>query len=202
MKNTLILTSVLLGCGLMMTGTHQTKSASYATNAATTTSAAVASKRTWDIANGNGPVGSISIMVDKSDYSLSVYDQKGWYATYPVVFGNNSLEDKKMEGDNNTPEGTFRITHKKPHDKWDRFMGIDYPTKESWEKFRLRKQRGEIPAKASIGGAIGIHGTWPREDFVIDKYKNWTMGCISMKRSEVEELYNYTPVGTQVTIRK
>ncbi len=45
----------------------------------------------------NGPVGSISIIIDKSDYELSVYDDKGWYATYPVVFGNNSLEDKKIE---------------------------------------------------------------------------------------------------------
>ena len=35
--------------------------------------------------------------------------------------------------------------------------------KESWEKFNQRKQRGEIPASASIGGAIGIHGTWPNE---------------------------------------
>lgn len=201
MKNTLILTSVLLGCGLMMTGTHQTKSVNNVTNAATST-ATVATKRSWNIDAGSGPVGAVSITIDKSDYSLSVYDSKGWYATYPVVFGNNSLEDKKMEGDNNTPEGTFRITHKKFHDKWDRFMGIDYPTKESWDKFKQRKKRGEIPASASIGGGVGIHGTFPHEDFVIDRYKNWTMGCISMKRSEVEELYSYTPVGTQVTIRR
>jgi lipoprotein-anchoring transpeptidase ErfK/SrfK len=88
------------------------------------------------------------------------------------------------------------------HEKWFRFMAIDYPTKESWEKFKLRKQRGEIPASASIGGAIGIHGTWPNEDFVIDKYKNWTMGCISMKKNDVMEVYGYTPVGTKVTIRR
>jgi murein L,D-transpeptidase YafK len=197
MKNTLILTSVLLGCGLMMTGTHQTKSVNNATSTTT-----IATKRSWNIDAGSGPVGSVSIVIDKSDYSLSVYDQKGWYATYPVVFGNNSLEDKKMEGDNNTPEGIFRISSKKFHDKWARFMGIDYPTKESWDKFKARKQRGEIPASASIGGGVGIHGTFPHEDFVIDRYKNWTMGCISMKRDEVNELYTYTPVGTQVTIRR
>ncbi|HEY2722182.1 MAG TPA: hypothetical protein VGI82_10680, partial [Chitinophagaceae bacterium] len=44
------------------------------------------------------PVGTIYIIIDKSDYELNVYDSKGWYATYPVVFGNNSLDDKKMEG--------------------------------------------------------------------------------------------------------
>lgn len=153
-------------------------------------------------AGTNGPVGVISIVIDKSDYELSVYDSRGWYATYPVVFGNNSLEDKKMEGDNNTPEGIFHINGKKNHEKWDRFMSLDYPTVESREKFSQRKERGEIPANARIGGGIGIHGTWPHEDFVIDRYKNWTMGCISMKRDDVEELFDISPVGTKVTIKK
>jgi murein L,D-transpeptidase YafK len=152
--------------------------------------------------NSSGPVGAVSIIIDKSDYELSIYDEKGWYATYPVVFGNSSLGDKKMEGDKNTPEGTFHINNKKLHDKWDRFMALDYPTDESREKFSQRKQRGEIPANARIGGGIGIHGTFPHEDFVIDRYKNWTMGCISMKRDDVEEIYQFTPVGTKVTIRK
>ncbi len=41
------------------------------------------------------PVGFVRIVIDKSDYELTVYDEQGWYATYPVVFGNNSLLDKK-----------------------------------------------------------------------------------------------------------
>jgi len=190
MKNILILSSVVLGSGLMVINPSHT---------GTTSSAGSSSKR---FRTNEGPAGGISIIIDKSDYSLSVYDDKGWYATYPVVFGNNSLEDKKMEGDKNTPEGTFRITSKRVHDKWYRFLGLDYPTKESWDKFKRRKQRGEIPASASIGGSIGIHGTWPHEDFVIDKYKNWTLGCISMKRDDVNEIYTYTPVGTKVVIRQ
>ena len=47
----------------------------------------------------SAPVGTVYILIDKSDYELSLYDEKGWYATYPVVFGNSSLSDKKMEGD-------------------------------------------------------------------------------------------------------
>jgi lipoprotein-anchoring transpeptidase ErfK/SrfK len=190
MKQVIVLISVLLGSGFHILSTvspssHvETKKLSKRLNA------------------GEGPAGTISIIIDKSDYELSVYDEKGWYATYPVVFGNSSLDDKKVAGDKNTPEGSFRITSKRVHDKWDRYMGIDYPTQESWEKFRKRKERGEIPENASIGGGIGIHGTFQHEDFVIDKYKNWTLGCISMKREDVEEVYNYTPIGTKVTIRK
>src|SRR6266496_1968964 len=58
------------------------------------------------------PVGKVSIVIDKSDYELNVYDDKGWFATYPCVFGNSSLDDKKMEGDRQTPEGVFHILSK------------------------------------------------------------------------------------------
>ena len=190
MKHVIVLTSVLLGSGFLVF------------NATSTSYSSKTMKASKRFNASNGPVGNVSITIDKSDYELSVYDEKGWYATYPVVFGNNSLADKKVAGDKNTPEGSFRIASKRVHDKWDRFLAIDYPTPDSWDKFRKRKQNGEIPQNANIGGGIGIHGTWPHEDFVIDKYKNWTLGCISMKCSDVEELYNYTPVGTKVTIRK
>lgn len=188
MKNILILSSVLLGSGLMVATTPKT-------NKVATLS------KTYKRSVTTGPVGNVSIIIDKSDYSLSVYDDKGWYATYPVVFGNNSLEDKKMEGDKNTPEGVFHIAGKKVHDKWFRFLALDYPTKDSWDKFKRRKQNGEIPANAKIGGSVGIHGTWPHEDFVIDRYKNWTMGCVSMKNDDVLEIYSFTPVGTSVEIK-
>lgn len=149
-----------------------------------------------------GPVGTVRILIDKSDYELKLFDSLGWFATYPVVFGNNSLADKKMEGDRNTPEGTFKISGKRIHNKWHRFIAIDYPNKESWEKFNQRKARGEIPATARIGGGIGIHGTWPHEDFQIDRYSNWTQGCISMKNKDVEELFRFISNGTSVTIRR
>ncbi len=148
------------------------------------------------------PTAPVNIVVDKSSYEMYVYDALGWFATYPVVFGNNSLEDKKMEGDRNTPEGTFKIVSKRIHEKWDRYMGLDYPTKESLDRFYQRKRTGQIPASASPGGGIGIHGTWPREDFVIDRFKNWTNGCISLKNEDIEDLYSYISIGTPITIRK
>lgn len=190
MKTTIFITSLVLGSGLLFLAPERTAPPA---NTA----------RTFKRNNaGDGPQGTISIIIDKSDYELSVYDAKGWFATYPVVFGNNNLDDKKMEGDKKTPEGSFRIVNKRVHEKWYRFLGIDYPTKESWERFKERKRRGEIPASASIGGGVGIHGTWPNEDFIIDKYKNWTLGCISMKKDHILELYGYTPIGTSVVIRK
>lgn len=187
MKNFALLTTVLLGSSLL------------ASTVSTSKRGHVNKRFSWDAA---GPVGNITITIDKSDYELSVYDDKGWYATYPVVFGNNSLDDKKVEGDKKTPEGNFHITAKRVHDKWCRFLSLDYPTADDREKFNKRKEKGEIPANASIGGGIGIHGVWPHEDFVIDRYKNWTLGCISMKNDDVKEIYGFANAGTKVSIRK
>ena len=164
MKILLVLTSAILGSGLVALKTNKIH---------TSPTHLTASSKRSDA--HSAPIGTVSIIIDKSDYELSVYDDKGWYATYPVVFGNNSLDDKKMEGDNNTPEGSFKIVRKRVHEKWQRFLAIDYPTKESWSRFNARKQRGEIPANATIGGGVGIHGTWDHEDFVVDRFKNWTV---------------------------
>ena len=70
------------------------------------------------------------------------------------------------------------------------------------KEFNQRKSSGEIPGSAKIGGGIGIHGTWPHEDFQIDRYKNWTMGCISMKNETWKILYKYVPIGTKIIIRR
>ena len=81
-------------------------------------------------------------------------------------------------------------------------MGLDYPTKESWEKFRERKAKGVIPANAKIGGGIAIHGTWPNDDLVVDDYTNWTQGCIALRNEDLDEIFTYVPIGTKVIIRK
>jgi murein L,D-transpeptidase YafK len=187
MKNFFVLTSVLVGSSLLASNVYSP----------------VRTKNYKSLRWGNSnPVGTVSIIIDKSDYELSVYDDKGWYATYPVVFGNNTLADKKVQGDKNTPEGNFQINAKRVHEKWCRYLSLDYPTAADREKFNKRKKNGEIPANASIGGGIGIHGVWPHEDFVVDRYKNWTLGCISMKNDDVKEVYGYITPGTTVKIKR
>lgn len=146
---------------------------------------------------------SYSIVIDKSNYELYLYDSaEDEIVTYPVVFGNKDLNDKMMEGDRGTPEGIFHISEKKRHKKWDCFIMLDYPNAESIQKFNERKLRGLIPESAKIGGGIGIHGTWPHEDFAVDQFQNWTEGCISTKNNYIEELYALLPIGTRIEIRK
>ncbi|WP_121352470.1 L,D-transpeptidase family protein [Flavisolibacter nicotianae] len=198
MKTALLLTTCILASGGLMLTKSANDALNWRSNATVTKAKTLSATRRMS----TNPIAPMYIVVDKKKYELSVYDAKGWFATYPVVFGNNSLDDKRMEGDRKTPEGQFKINQKRPHEKWDRYMGIDYPNQESIAKFNMRKQRGEIPSWAKPGGGIGIHGTWPDDDYVVDHFRNWTNGCISLKRHDVEDLYSYIPVGTPVYIRK
>jgi len=141
------------------------------------------------------------IIVDKSDYELKVYDEDGWYATYPVVFGGKDLGDKMKEGDKKTPNGSFRVVLKKIHPKWGPELLLDYPNEVSYQKFNERKKRGLIPKNARIGDGIAIHATRPEEEWTIDSYYNWTDGCVSVKYTEMKDLFSYIPIGTPVTIQ-
>ncbi len=142
------------------------------------------------------------IIISKKSYELKVYDDEGWYATYPCVFGSNDLRDKFMEGDKRTPEGKFKVLLKKSNAKWGFELLLDYPNEQDIEKFKERKAKGELPKNAKIGGGIAIHATRPQEEWTVDYYQNWTDGCISLKYSEAKDLYSYIPVGTPVTIEK
>lgn len=143
------------------------------------------------------------ILIEKSKYQLSVYDEIGWIKTYPVVFGSDDQSDKQYEGDKKTPEGIYKIVNTifEPQ-RWDRFLALNYPTSQNIEKFNRIKST--LPKNATIGGGIGIHGTGTRPDVTIDLRFNWTNGCISMKNKDVEELYNIISKqsGTEVKIVK
>ena len=142
------------------------------------------------------------IIVDKSEYELYVYDEEGWYATYPIVFGSKDLSDKMREGDKRTPDGSFKVVLKKIHQKWGPELLLNYPNEMSVQKFNERKAKGLIPRSAKIGDGIAIHATRPQEEWTIDTYYNWTDGCVSVKYTEMKDLYSYIPVGTPVTIRQ
>lgn len=160
-------------------------------------------KKKISITTGITTKNTYSVLIVKNKYELQIYDSTGeWIVSYPVVFGNKDLGDKLIEGDRKTPEGHFHIANKRRHEKWNSFMMIDFPTQESVQKFNQRKANRVIAADARIGGAIGIHGTWPHEEYAIDQYQNWTEGCISTKNTYIQEIFDLLPVGTRVEIKR
>jgi murein L,D-transpeptidase YafK len=151
------------------------------------------------------PLGTVDtmrtrIVIDKSDYTLKLYESDRLLRCYPVVLGPDPVHDKMREGDGCTPEGTFHVRTKYAHAKWSKFIWVDYPTAESWARFHRRQAAGEIAADATIGGEIGIHGTPEGREDLITNRQNWTLGCISLKRAHVDELYACIRTGTQIEI--
>lgn len=144
----------------------------------------------------------ISILIDKSDYMLYVRVNDQILKEYPVVFGKKDNEDKLMQGDKCTPEGKFKMISKYPHKEWSKFIWINYPNDDSWSKHNAAKHEGRIPENAQIGGEVGIHGVPKGMDFLVDTKFNWTLGCISLKNRDVDELYPYINKNTIIEIQK
>jgi murein L,D-transpeptidase YafK len=144
----------------------------------------------------------ISVLIDKSDFRLCVRAGDLVIKYYPVVFGKNTIDDKLMQGDKCTPEGKFNMISKYPHKEWSKFIWINYPNDDSWKKHNAAKEEGRIPKDAQIGGEVGIHGVPIGMDFLITMKYNWTLGCISMRNKDVDELYPYITKNTIIEIRK
>lgn len=142
----------------------------------------------------------LTLHVDKSDYQLSVMHKDTIVKSYPVVLGGNPKDDKRMQGDQCTPEGEFKIQDLYPHASWNKFIWIDYPTEASWVKHKQSKADGSIPATAKIGGEIGIHGVPVDSDYLIEEEVNWTLGCVSLKNAHVDEIYKVAHRGMRVSI--
>ncbi|KAB2915664.1 MAG: L,D-transpeptidase [Bacteroidetes bacterium] len=142
----------------------------------------------------------IYIEVSKSSYLLQLKIGEVVIKGYPVVLGFDPINDKRQEGDGCTPEGTFKIQSKYPHKSWSKFIWFDYPNDESRKKFEARKKKGEIPKDARIGGEVGIHGVPDKDDRIIDQKINWTLGCVSLKTADINEIYSLVKVGTKVVI--
>jgi murein L,D-transpeptidase YafK len=192
MKHRLLLASFALLCVVMMAFNYEFQDFS---------AKSVINRNYEESLDALTAVSPYYIIVDKSDYELKVYDDEGWYATYPIVFGSKDLSDKMREGDKRTPTGNFKIILKKHHQKWGPELLLDYPNEESYRRFNERKSRGLLPANAKIGNGIAIHATRPGEEWTVDNFYNWTDGCVSVKYTEMKDLFSYIPVGTPVKIQ-
>ena len=149
--------------------------------------------------NGNGSKPTV-IVVHKLSRKLTFYQGITPLKTYPIVLGNDPLNDKLCQGDTCTPEGVYHVRAKYPHNKWSRFIWLDYPNTQNWLKFGRAKKAGRLPPDADIGGQVGIHGT---EDPLRNlSGENWTKGCVSLQNQDLEEIYPLVNDKTLVVIKK
>ncbi|RYG01888.1 MAG: hypothetical protein EOO02_11760 [Chitinophagaceae bacterium] len=136
------------------------------------------------------------IIVFKSERKLVAYSEGKAITAYKVALGRNPVGPKEYEGDQKTPEGTYRINGKNPNSSFHKNLGISYPNRQDVEK---AKKLGKPP-----GGEIKIHGIKNGHGSIgeLHRMTDWTNGCIALTDQEIDELYKHTPIGTSIEIRK
>jgi murein L,D-transpeptidase YafK len=143
-----------------------------------------------------------SIIIIKSKYRLFFYLNGKYVKRYPIVLGKNPKDPKLYEGDNCTPEGIYRVKTKSKHDRWSKFILLDYPSQDDLDRYEMALKHGQIPKNnghyAGVGGAIGIHGTYSEPLNL--RGNNWTLGCISLLNGDIDEIFPYVEKGTLVYI--
>jgi lipoprotein-anchoring transpeptidase ErfK/SrfK len=148
------------------------------------------------------PWGPVQIVVYKGKRSLALYRFGNFYREYPVVLGLNPEGRKRHANDARTPEGLYHVVRKRPHERWQYFLDIDYPNDRDRRIYAEEKNAGHIPdedgSPFAIGGSIGIHGN-DRADQQAAGI-DWTKGCIALDPADIAEIEALTPVGTPVWI--
>lgn len=136
-----------------------------------------------------------AVIVLKAPRRLLVYQHGRVVAEYPARVGFSGLADKLYEGDGATPEGQFRVMHKKegPGTIYYKALLLDYPTRAHQQRFDEAKAKGLVPQNRSIGSLIEIHGEDPNKE-------ETTNGCIALENSAMGDVFERVKVGTPVTI--
>lgn len=125
------------------------------------------------------------IVINKTKKILTVYNKGDIYKKYPVALGKDSSP---------TPSHKFTIINKIVDPYWGGIRGRYKPVKGGDPKNPLGRRWLGLSTDKYWG--YGIHGN--ADPFSIGKYIS--AGCIRMINEDVEDLFEYIPVKTEVWI--
>jgi murein L,D-transpeptidase YafK len=130
--------------------------------------------------------------VRKSQQKLYVYFGDT-FKVFRISLGTSPVGSKTRQGDNKTPEGTYRISFKNPKSRGYKSLRISYPNDND------RKNAQKLGVNP--GGDICIHGLWWKTQNPKTHWKdNWTQGCIAVNNEQIDEIFQYAQVDTEITI--
>ena len=135
------------------------------------------------------------VVIDKSDRTLTLYEQGKAVKSYHVTFGRHPAGRKERQGDDRTPEGQYTIDYRNLGSKYHIALHISYPNADD-----IRRARA---AGVSPGGDIMIHGLRKGLGWVgrLHRLVNWTHGCIAVTDGEIDEIARAVKDGTPITIQ-
>jgi len=134
------------------------------------------------------------VVVAKADHTLTLFDGDAVVKQYKVALGPNK-GPKQREGDGKTPEGRFVIDYRNSRSQFHRALHISYPAPTDVARAR---RGGYHP-----GGDIMIHGLGKHFAYLgpLHVARDWTLGCIAVTNSEIEELWRLVRDGTPIEIK-
>jgi murein L,D-transpeptidase YafK len=137
-----------------------------------------------------------SILILKKDHTLELLQGGKVIRTYKVALGRGGLAAKEREGDGRTPEGQYIIDARNEASHYHKALHISYPNSDD------NKRAAKLGV--SPGGAIMIHGLPNGMGWLGSSHRlyDWTLGCIAVTDSEIDEIWDLVPVGTHVEIRQ
>lgn len=160
--------------------------------------------------------GETSLVVWKSQYSVTLFKGYAPVKTYWAVFGKGYFDgDKERQGDKRTPEGDFYICTKNDSKRFYKFLGLSYPglkhagqalqvgmitPRQYREIEQAHMERRKPTWETKLGGAVGLHGRMFEDPGVWTRRQNWTDGCIALSNADMDELFSIVSLGTPVTI--
>ena len=135
------------------------------------------------------------LVVEKAQRRLLAYSRGHLLRTYQVSLGKEPLGPKVREGDRRTPEGRYLVDRHNPASAFHRALHVSYPS--AADVMRARSG-GYDP-----GGDIMVHGIHNGLGWIgrAHRFVDWTVGCIAVTDSEIEELYRIVPDGTPIEIK-
>jgi len=154
------------------------------------------------------PLPDARIEIRKQARTLKLFSGEELVREFRIGLGFNPVARKTNEGDGATPEGDYRVCVKNPESRFLLSLGLSYPNVTDADRsvdsglisraqhemiVAAHEKGGRPPWDTPLGGEIYIHGNGSDSD--------WTLGCIALDDSDMQELYPAVRVGTEVHIR-
>ena len=114
---------------------------------------------------------------------------------YAVALGSDPSGPKRHHLDRRTPEGRYTIDGRRSDSRFYRALHISYPNDRDRAFARL--------AGIDPGGGVMIHGLPDGDRWVgeVQRFYDWTNGCIAVADDVMDEIWELVDDGTPIEIR-
>ncbi len=139
-----------------------------------------------------------AVLVKKSERTLYLLRDGQVVKRYRIMLGPHAKGPKLLEGDERTPEGNYTA---RPQKSQQPFLQIDSRVvSESAAIVSARRNTTLTP-----GGSIMIHAhekeAGTKKPWRAPRKFNWTDGCIAVKNSDMDEIWDAIEIGTPIEIQ-